>query len=476
MDDAQDGAKALNSSDFAGAIKCFTKALTVNPHATDYYIKRSTAYSRVKPADGGPKLKEALHDAEMAVALGIQRARREQILSGQLRRAIVLYQSERYGDAQHIFQVIRGKVGQQDDGNKQDALDAAMSSRGNSATSQDTKTKQQLQIWELKVQSQLAKIDPTDEKAIVTAKETPDIVVPSQDELRAIYRSQLQDSGAALASTSNAPSASKGNKDLATGTKPSGASGTTPTQPPAAIPSTTPSRTRHEWYQSNDNVVITIYAKGVPKDKADVDIQESSFQFSISFPLPSGSEFSFVLDPLFAPVDPSSSKYNIMSTKVEVTLRKQSAGRKWASLEGIPSQEEKTLPAEAAAQKEPANLPSRPITTEKAPAYPTSSKSGPKDWDKVVSNITKKEKKAKKKTAEGASKGEEKEDDADSDMSDYGSGDPVDSFFKKLYANSDPDTRRAMTKSFYESDGTALNTNWGEVGKGRVKVHPPSDD
>lgn len=165
-----------------------------------------------------------------------------------------------------------------------------------------------------------------------------------------------------------------------------------------------------------------------------------------------------------------------MSTKVEVTLRKQSAGKKWASLEGVHSQEDKALPSEHAVLKDSSNLPSRPITTEKAPAYPTSSKSGPKDWDKVVSSMEKKEKKTKKKPAEGDSKGEEKEDDADSDMSDYGSGDAVDSFFKKLYANSDPDTRRAMAKSFYESDGTALNTNWGEVGKGRVKVHPPSED
>ncbi|KAF3479449.1 glucose insensitive transcription protein 7 [Arthroderma uncinatum] len=472
MDDAREGAKALSSSDYSAAIKCYTKALTVNPHASDYYIKRSTAYSRVKAADESSKLKEALHDADMAVALGIQRARREQIIDGQMRRAIVLYQCERYGDAQHIFQVIRGKVGQQDNGSKQDALDAAFASRGSSATSQDTKTKQQLQIWEMKVKSQLAKIDPTDEKAKVTVKETPDIVVPSQDELRAIYRSQLE-SGAALTSTSNVPSANKETKDIPTGTKSADASAASFTQTPAATPSTTPSRTRHEWYQSNDNVVITIYAKGVPKDKADIDIQETSFL--ISFPLPSGSEFSFVLDPLFAPIDPSSSKYNIMSTKVEVTLRKQS-GRKWASLEGTPSQEAKPLPLDTTVLKDASNLPTRPVAAEKAPAYPTSSKSGPKDWDKVVSNIAKKEKKTKKKPAEGDSKGEEKEDDVDSDMSDYGSGDAVDSFFKKLYANSDPDTRRAMTKSFYESDGTALNTNWSEVGKGRVKVHPPSKD
>lgn len=164
-----------------------------------------------------------------------------------------------------------------------------------------------------------------------------------------------------------------------------------------------------------------------------------------------------------------------MSTKIEVTLRKKSAGRKWATLEGTGQQEEKISSIGATALQDTSNQTSQPIKTDKAPAYPTSSKSGPKDWDKVVSNIQKKEKKAKIEKG-GDSREDDKEDDPDSDLSDYGSGDAVDSFFKKLYANSDPDTRRAMTKSFYESNGTALNTNWSEVGKGRVKEHLPSDD
>ena len=33
--------------------------------------------------------------------------------------------------------------------------------------------------------------------------------------------------------------------------------------------------------------------------------------------------------------------------------------------------------------------------------------------------------------------------------------------------------RRAMIKSFYESGGTVLSTNWDEVGKGEVKGSPP---
>jgi suppressor of G2 allele of SKP1 len=49
----------------------------------------------------------------------------------------------------------------------------------------------------------------------------------------------------------------------------------------------------------------------------------------------------------------------------------------------------------------------------------------------------------------------------------------VDDFFKKLYADADDDTRKAMMKSYQESGGTALSTNWSEVKKGKVETKPP---
>jgi suppressor of G2 allele of SKP1 len=113
------------------------------------------------------------------------------------------------------------------------------------------------------------------------------------------------------------------------------------------------------------------------------------------------------------------------------------------------------------------------------PAYPTSSRTGVKDWDKLASSLTKKKSsKPKAKDGETPSDADVGADDdgADSDYSDYGTGDPVDAFFKKLYANADPDTRRAMVKSYYESEGTALSTNWSEVSKGKVEARPPTDD
>jgi suppressor of G2 allele of SKP1 len=108
------------------------------------------------------------------------------------------------------------------------------------------------------------------------------------------------------------------------------------------------------------------------------------------------------------------------------------------------------------------------VLADTAPSYPTSSKSGPKNWDKVVSDMTTK---PKKKGGDDDADGEGGRVD-DMDDLDYG-GDEANFFFKKLYAGADEDTKRAMMKSYVESNGTVLSTNWSEVGKGKVETSPP---
>jgi hypothetical protein len=45
--------------------------------------------------------------------------------------------------------------------------------------------------------------------------------------------------------------------------------------------------------------------------------------------------------------------------------------------------------------------------------------------------------------------------------------------FRELYAGADDDTRRAMVKSYTESGGTCLSTDWRSVGAKAVPVEPP---
>ncbi|KAL7075438.1 hypothetical protein ACQ4LE_004937 [Meloidogyne hapla] len=49
----------------------------------------------------------------------------------------------------------------------------------------------------------------------------------------------------------------------------------------------------------------------------------------------------------------------------------------------------------------------------------------------------------------------------------------VDKLFQKIYKDASDDTKKAMIKSFTESKGTVLSTNWGEVKKGQVAMKPP---
>ena len=49
----------------------------------------------------------------------------------------------------------------------------------------------------------------------------------------------------------------------------------------------------------------------------------------------------------------------------------------------------------------------------------------------------------------------------------------VNGFFKNLYKNATPEQQRAMMKSFTESSGTSLSTDWNDVKSRTVETVPP---
>ena len=77
-------------------------------------------------------------------------------------------------------------------------------------------------------------------------------------------------------------------------------------------------------------------------------------------------------------------------------------------------------------------------------------KRGGKNWDAIG------------KQAEQEEKDEKLEGDA-----------ALNKLFKQIYGDADDDTRRAMNKSFQESGGTVLSTNWKDIGKEKTEVKPP---
>jgi len=84
-------------------------------------------------------------------------------------------------------------------------------------------------------------------------------------------------------------------------------------------------------------------------------------------------------------------------------------------------------------------------------SYPTSSKKGPKNWDAIEREIMK----------------EEEEEQLEGDAA-------VNKMFQKIYKDSSDEVKRAMMKSYTESGGTCLSTDWKEVSKKPLKVKPPS--
>lgn len=54
---------------------------------------------------------------------------------------------------------------------------------------------------------------------------------------------------------------------------------------------------------------------------------------------------------------------------------------------------------------------------------------------------------------------------------DYGA-DPLGSTLKNIYEGADEDARRAMNKSYLESGGKVLSTNWNEVKEKKVEYKP----
>jgi len=145
---------------------------------------------------------------------------------------------------------------------------------------------------------------------------------------------------------------------------------------------------------------------------------------------------------------PSESKWTATPRKIELVLKKATPGMKWS---GWGEEQIGSVDFKGATEDSPTGSSSygNPTATdapapepETAPSYPTSSKRGPKNWDQL--------------------KTDEDEDKAD-----------VNAFFKQIYKGATPEQQRAMMKSFVESNGTALSTDWNDVKDRKVETIPP---
>ncbi|KAI1797927.1 SGS-domain-containing protein [Ganoderma leucocontextum] len=186
---------------------------------------------------------------------------------------------------------------------------------------------------------------------------------------------------------------------------------------------------RHEFYETDETVTLSIFDKGADPEQVKVFFEPRKFTYS-------HGDKSLVLEPLKGQIDTENSGFTIGKVKVEVRFAKVAQGR-WGALIGDAPDPLVALPASSA---------------------PTSTtvRKQQKNWDGITTEIL----------------GHDKPLTSDQDPNAGGDA-SVNEFFQKLYADADEDTRRAMMKSYSESGGTTLSTNWDEVGKGPVEVKPP---
>lgn len=262
MDSAAKGDKASAASNYPLAIEHYTNALTEMPRAPGYYISRSTAYSRLKPEDGGPNFEAAFNDAEVALRLAFDRGNRELLLSAQMRRAVSLYQLERFGDASYLFELLSEKINvNKPEKNPGEDVKVAME-RAESGMKSNYST--QLPIWLVKIRRQMDEKIEGDDKWAMTIKEIPDDVeIPTVAELKTQLAAVKAGNMEALARSKAAsgPAKQLSAMEIVEST-------------PA--PYVAPSNYRHEWYQSNDAVFVTLYVKGLTHHVFTVQFTERS--------------------------------------------------------------------------------------------------------------------------------------------------------------------------------------------------------
>ena len=169
---------------------------------------------------------------------------------------------------------------------------------------------------------------------------------------------------------------------------------------------------RYEWYQTAEYVSLAFYIKD--RSENDLEIEISERELTIRIKLADSNVYEANFSPLYHRIKPEGTQHTIGKYKIEVRLNKLETIA-WKGVKGTPV------------------------------AVPPCGKNR-KNWDTICE--------------------EEEEDKPEGDAA-------LNQLFRNIYGNATDETRMAMNKSFVESGGTVLSTNWDEVGTKLVEATPP---
>ncbi|KAG1864230.1 SGS-domain-containing protein [Suillus subalutaceus] len=181
---------------------------------------------------------------------------------------------------------------------------------------------------------------------------------------------------------------------------------------------------RHEFYETDEKLTISIFDRGADPAQVSITFEPSKVSYA-------NGEKTLSLEPC---------DFTVGKVKVELRLVKMAQGR-WGGITG----------------DAPDLLQTAPIGPTTSPAVAEARAKPKKNWEELTTKILTSEKEA----------------GIDEDPN-VGGDSTVNSFFQKIFGDADDDAKRAMMKSFQESGGTTLSTNWEEVSKGTVEVKPPT--
>ncbi|KAL2131163.1 hypothetical protein VTI74DRAFT_5450 [Chaetomium olivicolor] len=458
---AHKGVEAVQNKDYAAAIPLLDKALE-SSNSPAWLLARAQAHQQLKNYEA------ALHDTELAYHAAAERGSgnsRKQMIEAQYRRAVLYFKLGRYADsdccAKWSMLLAEGRPAREDDG-----VEKNIDEKGNyTVTYEAGMADKEGQPGQIAGGSKFnAVAGLMGEGSGGTAR------TGFENDWKRAYtwRSQV------LGALRNLPDDHPGRKVSVTKIPPkpqkkvekkpepepvSESEEEKPTEPKAPVPGSVPDeqlKLRVDFYQSNTSISVSLFVKDAKKEHLQVkfynkQVQISGIPRSAAPYVKAGDREATSTLVLFGEIDPSKSRWTATPRKIELTLQKATPG-KWATWgkeeigaigdDGTASTSQtETTPTAAAAPLASATISS--TTQAAAPAYPTSSRSGPKNWDQL---------------------GGEEDDEDKQD---------VNFFFKQLYKGATPEQQRAMMKSFIESNGTALSTDWEDVKNRKVETVPP---